>query len=97
MNGSERSELDLFTEAVQLPAQGRSAFLDAACGGNAGLRASVEALLQAHLEAGEFLEQAHGEVKPLIPLTGEKPGDHVGRYKLLQQSGEGAEEIHRRH
>src|SRR6266404_8135569 len=89
MSGSEKSEVDLFTEAVQLPAEQRSAFLEAACGGDADLRASVEALLQAHMQSGEFLEQAPAEVKAQARVSGEKPGDCVGRYKLLQQIGEG--------
>ena len=89
MNGPEKSEVDLFTEAMQLPAEQRSAFLEAACRGDAGLRANVEALLKAHLESGEFLEQAPPEVKGKSGSPGEKPGDRVGRYKLLQQIGEG--------
>src|SRR5277367_507254 len=89
MNGSEKSEMDLFTEAVQLPVEQRSAFLVTACGGNAELRANVEALLQAHVESGEFLELAPEEIKAQAGVPGEKPGDYVGRYKLLQQIGEG--------
>src|SRR6266446_4849856 len=89
MNGPEKSEVDLFTEAVQLPAEQRSAFLEAACGGDAELRANVEALLKAHMESGEFLEQAPAEVKARTGAPGEKPGDRIGRYKLLQQIGEG--------
>jgi len=81
--------MDLFTEAVQLPAEQRSAFLEAACGGDAELRANVEALLKAHMQSGEFLEQAPAEVKAQARVPGEKPGDWVGRYKLLQQIGEG--------
>ncbi len=89
MNGPEKNEVDLFTEAMQLPAEQRSAFLRAACGGNAELQANVEALLRAHVESGEFLEQAPAEVKAQTKLPGEKAGDWVGRYKLLQQIGEG--------
>src|SRR5271163_2216688 len=89
MNGSEKSEMDLFTEAVQLPVEQRSAFLVTACGGDAELRANVEALLKAHQESGEFLEQAPEEIKAQAGVPGEKPGDWIGRYKLLQQVGEG--------
>lgn len=89
MNGPEKNEVDLFTEAMQLPAEQWSAFLRAACGGNADLQANVEALLQAHVESGEFLEQAPEEIKAQARLPGEKPGDWIGRYKLLQQIGEG--------
>src|SRR5690348_14897220 len=89
MNRPEKSEVDLFTEAVQLPAEKRSAFLEAACGQDTGLRANVEALLKAHAEANEFLEKGPAEVKARNPLPGEKAGDRVDRYKLLQQIGEG--------
>src|SRR5271155_3224883 len=89
MNGSEKSEMDLFTEAVQLPVEQRSAFLVTACGGNAELRANVEALLRAHVESGEFLEKAPEEIKAQARVPGEKTGDWIGRYKLLQQIGEG--------
>src|SRR5271170_5200937 len=89
MNGSEKSEMDLFTEAVQLPVEQRSAFLVTACGGNAELRANVEALLRAHVESGEFLEKAPEEIKTQAIVPGEKAGDWIGRFKLLQQIGEG--------
>src|SRR6266853_7027195 len=89
MNESEKTEMDLFTEAVQLPVEQRSAFLVSACGGDAELRANIEALLKAHMQSGEFLEQAPAEVKAKTGAPGEKPGDRVGRYKLLQQIGEG--------
>src|SRR6267142_952523 len=89
MNESDKNEVDIFTQAVQLPAEQRSAFLVSACGGDAELRANVEALLKAHQESGEFLEQAPAEVKARTGAPGEKPGDRVGRYKLLQQIGEG--------
>jgi serine/threonine protein kinase len=74
---------------VQLPTEKRPAFLEAACGRDVELRASVEALLRAHTESGEFLEQPPAEIKAQNALPGEKVGDSVGRYKLLQQIGEG--------
>ena len=81
--------MDLFTEAMQRPAEQRPDFLRAVCGGNAELRANVEALLKAHQESGEFLEQSPEEINAQPRLPGEKPGDWIGRYKLLQQIGEG--------
>src|SRR6266481_475915 len=89
MNGSEKTEMDLFTEAVQLPVEQRSAFLVTACGGDVKLRANVEALLKAHQESGEFLEKAPEEINAQVRGPVEKPGDWIGRYKLLQQIGEG--------
>ena len=71
----------------------RAAYLDGACRGDEGLRAEVEKLLLAHDQAGAFLEDPvappqHSTIVLPAPLT-EKPGDHIGHYKLLQQIGEG--------
>ncbi|MGC3958498.1 MAG: serine/threonine-protein kinase [Verrucomicrobiota bacterium] len=83
--------VDFFSEALALPVAERAAFLERVCGGNQTLRAQVEELLRAHDEAGDFLKQAAAESPGLGTLSkvGEKPGDRVGRYKLLQQIGEG--------
>jgi serine/threonine protein kinase/WD40 repeat protein len=102
MNDPIHPEEAIFEAAFALPASERAAYLDRTCGGNAGLRQLVEALLKADEEAGEFLEspapgaepspaadpqtpRAVSETTPSI----EKPGDRIGRYKLLQQIGEG--------
>jgi len=71
----------------------RAAYLDGACRGDDRLRAEVEKLLLAHDQAGAFLEDPvappqHSTIVLPEPLT-EKPGDRIGRYKLLQQIGEG--------
>ena len=69
----------------------RSAYLDAVCGDDAVLRARVEALLKAHAEAGDFLEEP--AIGPSVtlgdPHLTEGPGTVIGRYKLLEQIGEG--------
>jgi WD40 repeat protein len=51
-------EVSIFTSALKKsdPAE-RSAYLEVACAGDAGLRRQVEALLQSHDEAGSFLQQ----------------------------------------
>jgi hypothetical protein len=50
-------ELAIFTEAIKVPNQERSAFLDIACHGDENLRRKVEALLKAHDRVGNFLEE----------------------------------------
>ncbi|EEF63001.1 serine/threonine-protein kinase [Pedosphaera parvula] len=92
MNDSPNPDVAVFTEAVQLPAGQRGAYLDRACGSDRELRQRVEVLLQAHDRIGDFLEQS--PQKPEMEArsgasVGEKPGDRIGRYKLLQQIGEG--------
>jgi WD40 repeat protein/serine/threonine protein kinase len=74
---------------IESPA-GRAAYLDEACGPDAGLRAEVEGLLAAAEKAGAFMRRpAAAELTAgYEPLT-EGPGTIIGRYKLLQQIGEG--------
>jgi len=83
----------IFDAALQLPAERRADYLQQACGDDTPLRQRVDRLLRAHEEAGGFLEPPaalppNQTVVVPIPLM-EKPGDKIGRYKLLQQIGEG--------
>ncbi len=84
-------EVAVFNAARRLPVGERAAYLDEACAGDAALRQRVEELLQARDEAGDFLESPAavppGGAVPAVPA--EKLGDRIGRYKLLQQIGEG--------
>jgi serine/threonine protein kinase len=87
-----KGEVELFTEAINLPIEERISFLDRGCGGNQDLRSRIEKLLRDHDRAGEFMEAplpgSINELRTKIS-AGEKPGDRIGRYKLLQQIGEG--------
>jgi len=94
----DKSLQNLFNAALERsdPAE-RARFLDDACGADAALRERVERLLRAADEIGGFMAQpsrtpaglsANQTVRAGNPLT-EKPGDKIGRYKLLQQIGEG--------
>jgi len=94
-------EVAVFSAARRLPAEARATYLDEACAGNAPLRQRVEDLFRASEEAGAFLQDpARGAQRPADALAspnplqnaaapGEKVGDRIGRYKLLQQIGEG--------
>jgi len=92
MNGENSTELIVFTEALEVSPEKREAFLAQACFGDAALRHKVEELLAYHGDLGNFLEDAPsglaGPSQP-APAVGEKPGDRIGPYKLLQQIGEG--------
>ena len=83
-------EILLAAVEKKTPAE-RAAYLDGACGPDAALRALVEGLLKAHVEAGSFLEQPLFEPALTVdqPPNPEKPGTVIGPYKLLQQLGEG--------
>jgi serine/threonine protein kinase len=53
------NEETIFATALQMKTAGeRQAYLDDACGGNAGLRVAVEELLHANSDAGSFLAHA---------------------------------------
>src|SRR5262245_24111809 len=85
------NEASIFLEALQKrSAKDRAEFLDQACAGDAGLRDSVERLLQAHSRADEVLHDR----APGLPVTTTRPankwiGKRIGPYRLLEQIGEG--------
>src|SRR5262245_45397863 len=85
MNEPSQREKEILDAAQRLPPQERAAYLDRACAGDAQLRQRVEGVLRGN-------EQSAPAQKPTIvvsvPLT-ENPGDRIGRYKLLQNIGEG--------
>src|SRR5215204_3824623 len=80
--------IDVFNEAKARPtAAERQRFVAEACADDSGLKQQVLSLLQAHEGAANFLQPT-----PLLSSTAlitEKPGDRIGRYKLLQKIGEG--------
>jgi (1->4)-alpha-D-glucan 1-alpha-D-glucosylmutase len=88
-------EIEVFNVALELPAGERAAYLDRECAGDASLRKRVEELLKANEVSCACLEGSASDPpgpggtarSSLVPS--EKPGDRIGRYKLLQQIGEG--------
>jgi eukaryotic-like serine/threonine-protein kinase len=69
----------------------RAAVLERECRDYAELRAQVEALLKAHGDGSGFLptiDRTTPADSGFVPI-GEGPGTTIGRYKLLQQIGEG--------
>src|SRR5262245_52904022 len=92
MTGNRKRDIEVFTEAVQLPREERIAFLDRAGADDQDLRQRVMALLRSADRAGDFLEQpptgSINERRAKV-AAGEKPGDRVGKYQRLQQIGEG--------
>ena len=92
MNGAADADIAVFTQALSLRPEERDRYLSEACKGDAEFRSRVEALLQAYEQAGEFLGRPAAD-RPAKGVqaspVGEKPGDRIGHYKLLQQIGEG--------
>ena len=92
MNDAPDADNAVFTEALRLPIEARDRYLSEACKADGEFRRRVEALLQAYEQAGDFLGRSAAERPPkavqVLPFA-EKPGNRIGRYKLLQQIGEG--------
>ena len=86
---SGNREREIFLLALEkTTALERAAFLDGACHGDADLRNAVDLLLANANDS--LLDHVAEEARPtqFVPVT-EKPGERIGRYKLLQKIGEG--------
>src|SRR5215472_6576299 len=92
------SELDprakgILESCLRLVPSERAAYLDEVCRGDSRVREGVEAAIQAHERA--HAAGRHGAMIPLQETSvlegppAEKPGDRIGRYKLLEMIGEG--------
>src|SRR4051812_9362220 len=82
---------EILAHVVELPTEQRAAYLDKACEGKTELRAEVDSLLNALRRAGAQLADPTVRGIPeerSAPLR-EGPGTRIGRYRLLQQIGEG--------
>jgi eukaryotic-like serine/threonine-protein kinase len=97
---SAMTERTIFLAALDIadPAH-RAAYLAEACGNDVGLRGQVEALLQAHAQAGSFLDEpvALGEAGTTSsearagtrPTAGGDAGTVLDHYRLVRPLGEG--------
>ena len=83
----------IFNAAIEKASpEGRAKFLEEACAGDADLRAGVEALVERLRPPGQFI----GDIARAILSQPSTPphrrvaaGQTIGRYKLLEQIGEG--------
>jgi eukaryotic-like serine/threonine-protein kinase len=91
MKAGEPGEEEIFDQVVQLPKEQRADYLDKHCADPA-VRQRVERLLGALDRASPLLREPPpafaGVAGPRISPA-EKTGDKIGRYKLLEQIGEG--------
>jgi len=87
----DKNEEVIFNTALELKGSAeRDAYLTEACGSDPKLRADIEALLLAH--GGKSLLDTpifEDDVTLGDPALTEVPGTVIGRYKLLEQIGEG--------
>ena len=90
---------DLFAEAIERPAASRAGWLAQACTDDVALRLEVEALVDAHFSAGNFLEhdvleipEAAGAVVRATQLQGalaSQPPTRFGDYRIVRELGRG--------
>ncbi|MGD9632352.1 MAG: serine/threonine protein kinase [Pirellulales bacterium] len=81
---------EIFTAALaEDDVAARDVYVERACHGNAALRERVAALLAAHDAAEDFLPLPDDGQPTEVQILSERPGSTIGRYKLLEQIGEG--------
>jgi tetratricopeptide (TPR) repeat protein len=75
----------IYFAARELPPEDRAAWLAQACGDDGALRARVEQMLAVADQAEAFIADPGTVITP----PSEQAGERIGRYKLLQEIGEG--------
>lgn len=99
MKEFNRREAELFQKCLELPIEERENFLRDSCNGNDELYKSVLSLLDVCRTSNGFLDTSSDEVSETASIIAElrdnapgaeKPGDVIGRYRLLELLGEGA-------
>ena len=85
-------EEEIFHVARKIPdPEARAKYLDQICSGDQRLSERVEALLQVHDQEQAFLQSARVDPPPTAEAASlaERPGATIGRYRLMEQIGEG--------
>ena len=88
--------IDIFSKAIELSdTDERLAFVERSCGDDASARHQLMQMLEQYYDPATFMKEPAIDAAPLDSETGsntlpsEKPGDRIGRYKLLEKIGEG--------
>lgn len=94
MNERHPREEAIFEGALQLSPELRETYLQAACDGDFTLMERIRDLIRFHEKGDGPLETPAVASTPRAPIVlslplGEKPGDKIGNYKILQLIGEG--------
>ena len=80
----------IFAEASKLVGAEREAYLSNACQSNTALRMEVERLLASHDGSGPQIVTSEAQTRAAgMSRALEGPGHMIGRYKLLQEIGQG--------
>lgn len=95
MNLPEERERALVEAALKLPPKERAVWLDQQCAGDTGLRRLVvQEIFRQRGGDGSTCQPSSStdeqtELRSFPPEPGERPGDIIGRYRLLDKLGEG--------
>jgi|GEM_PF-160674 len=91
MSKTTEQEKELFNQALDIEsADVRAVFLENSCGADTEKLRRIERLISAYEAAGGFIPTKQDDPAFLATsLVSEGPGTRIGRYKLLQQIGEG--------
>jgi eukaryotic-like serine/threonine-protein kinase len=91
VDNSPKSDVEIFSAALNLPKHERAQFLDQAWGADGTLPKRVDPLLNANDEIGVFIENPF-QVVPCVKRAaftgGVKPGDRIGHFRVLEQIGQ---------
>src|SRR5213080_1312128 len=82
----------VFEEALDLPTNARTAFLEKSCNGDEELRREVESLLESHASAGSFIDErtlfiSNEDLKD--KEEGVPVGQLIGAYRTVREIGRG--------
>jgi eukaryotic-like serine/threonine-protein kinase len=89
MHQTHQREQAIFEAALELPAEQRGDHVEAACGADTELGRRVLELLAASGHTSDYLDDSPVRRAVTSGVVVPKPGDSIGRYKLLEQIGEG--------
>jgi serine/threonine protein kinase/tetratricopeptide (TPR) repeat protein len=90
VNANSERIIELFSQAMAKESvEERARFLAESCPNEPDVREQVESLLRAAEPGRDFLKQTPCGSRAIASLVTERPGDRIGRYKLLEQIGEG--------
>jgi serine/threonine protein kinase/Tol biopolymer transport system component/Flp pilus assembly protein TadD len=80
----------LLESAIERDPLAREAFLDEACAGDPGLRREVEALIESHARAGDFIESpAYAVMADSLAASDLAPGSAIGPYEIISRLAAG--------
>ena len=78
---------EIFADVMELPVSERAAYLERVCSSDPAQRARIEALLRGFAASDRFLETP--AIERPRGAAEKKPGDMIGRYRLIRRVGSG--------